>query len=159
MQMQTVEGLMIAGASEGQILRAMRKHESLPLGAKRTKKLIERVKSTWAAEDENQRAVKKAAQERRLIQTIEQAKGEPDEEGHWKDANFAAIVQAERLLADIQGTREPTKVQLDLQVSVAVAHLIASFTPDQVQSALAEQREMERDAENWRAGALPAKAG
>ena len=155
-QLRAVEGLLIQGATHGQIVRAMKKF-AVPCGEKRATNLIERIKTQWAQEDDAVRAVKKAAAERRLIQHIENAKGDVADDGTYKNANFQAIGRFEQLLADLQGTREPVKVQLDLQVSVAVAQLVATYTPEQVTRAITEMAQLERDAELWRKSLPPSK--
>jgi hypothetical protein len=162
-QVAAIEHMMTLGRTQGQIVRWMKneaEENGVPsCGWHRTINIIERVKAKWEAEDEQLRPIKKAAAIRRLMVHIDNAKGKLDEDGRYPEANFAAIAKFESQLADLEGTRAPVKVDVNVQVQQSVAMVLSAMTPDQMQKALNEQLEMERDAQAFRVAALPARTG
>lgn len=145
-QIYTLEGLLVQGASPSQCIRIMReKHPGV--GSARTQKLTDRIHQQWAREDEEARASNRASAERRIKRMQGIAAGRRDEQGEWiEPPDHAAFARYESLLHDLQGIREPVKINLDIQVSAAVMHLIASMSASDVQEALAEIQELERKA-------------
>ncbi len=111
------------------------------IGRNQTLRLIERVYDRWTVEGERDRPRVKEAQVRRLRQmlgrihdTYDQSK--PD---RWL-RNVASAVAVERLLADVQGTREPVKIEHDFSRLQAVDGAVASLSPEKFAAAVAEYR-------------------
>ncbi len=72
-----------------------------------------------------------------------------------------AVATHEKLLADIQGTRAPIKIDVDVRVSESIAHVIMNLTPEQVTEYQHRNAERKRMAAAYEAqmAALPRKAG
>lgn len=128
-----IEKLLIAGIAIARIESACRDQFSMPKSA--VSKCVEQVHARWADEERSNRLHYKTQAMRRLYGHVAEAR---------KDKNWAAVAQLERLLADIQGTKEPLEVQLnvDATISEAVLHVVANLSPERRVALIEEQRRL-----------------
>jgi len=125
--------------------------------ASRVNKLIKAIQARWATEDAENRPSIKAQSIRRVYDHIRRARGHegrpgqgtPGQPGYVAPVSpsapkWSAIARFEELLADFQGTREPLRVSLEVQMTEALMNVIASMTPEQVHAALEEEKERDR---------------
>lgn len=99
--------------------------------------LQSRIREVWAREDEHLIAVRKNEQTRRVMRHLQGAMGQKDANGDWVvRPNWAAVARFEDLLADLHGTREPIRIDIDARASEAVMMVVAQMTPEQVQARL-----------------------
>lgn len=145
-QLRAVEGLLIKQASPSQIVRLMRAYE-VPCGEARTKNLISRIHAQWIADGEAERATTRVVQIKRLIEVIEHAKHLNDK-GEWVDPDYTAMLKAESLLADLQGTREVQAAKVEVRVQHSLLNVIANLTPQEIERIQAQQEQLELAAEN-----------
>ena len=159
-QLRVVEQLMMVGMAAPAIVRAMQQqeqqqHERFACGVGRTALLMRRVREQWGQEDEGARPVAKAAAVRRILRYIQAAQGErrPANEGggYRVNPNWSAVARFEALLADIQGTRAPIEVNVDVRVGQAAMVVLANMTSEQLAERLAAARERRMLAERARA--------
>ncbi len=145
--LQLVEQLMIQGTGAAAIARVCKMR--LGIGAPRCAALRARVTEAWSREDSERRGELKAAQARRLQGYIQQARGRrsDDNKGWAERPDYQAIGRFESLLADLHGTREPIKIDLTVQASASVMHVISAMTPEQVNARLQRYVELKRLAE------------
>ena len=128
-----VEQLLIAGVNKNQIAQELRRRFNTTPSATGT--LIARVRKRWADEERENRPSYKAAAIRRITGHIAQAR---------QSKNWAAVAQLERLMSEIQGTREPIEVQMNVDVSLpeAAMRVVATLPPEKFQAMIAEQRRL-----------------
>lgn len=135
-----VESLWIQGTSREQIVKVAA--VQIP-GFRRNAVLtvLDRVKERVVAEGEADRRAWKTQQIRRLYGQIQRlrtmaqtalARDPPDVRAA-ADVE-RTIVGSEKLLADIQGNREPLQVSVEVSMQAAVAMVVAELTPDQIQA-------------------------
>lgn len=132
-QLAGIERLLIAGVSVSRVEHAMREEFGMTPSA--TKRAIDAVRRRWTEEERENRAHYKAMAQRRIYGHIAEAR---------KAANFASVAQLERLLAEIQGTREPEALQIsvDATVSEAALSVISGLTRERIEALVAEQRRL-----------------
>lgn len=132
-QMDAVEQLLVAGIPVSRIEKEAKQRWGLT--AARTKRLIDRVRARWAEESRAERPHWKAQAIRRLYGHIAKARGE----GQWN-----AVAAFERLLAEMQGTKEPVEIQLNVDATVteAALHVVSRLTPEKRAQIVAEQRRL-----------------
>lgn len=148
---ELVEALLINGVPEHRIEATLREQFS------RTRhgdvgRIIASVRARWAEEEKNNRPHFKATAQRRLYTHIAKAS---------KEANFAAVAALERLLSDVQGTKEAVEVNLNLDATVteAVMHVVANLSTEEMDRITQEQREFRALRERAQAGeSLPLMA-
>lgn len=130
-----IEKLLVAGVNTGRIESACREAFNPPMPKTSVAKYIEQVRARWAEEERTNRVHYKAQAMRRLYGHVAEAR---------KAANWAAVAQLERLLADIQGTKEPVEVQLNVDATVteAVLHVVATLSPERRRAMIEEQRRL-----------------
>lgn len=128
-----IEGLMVAGLSMPQVERAAR--ESFAMNRVQVASYVGRIRERWAEEEKAQRPHNKAQQMRRVCGHIAEAR---------RDKNWAAVAQFEKLLSDIQGTKEPVEinVNVDAVVTEAALQVIAGLTPERRRALIDEQRRL-----------------
>jgi hypothetical protein len=134
-----VEHCLLVGMTHRMVYLAARQPppEGLGIGQTSTEKYIRRVRERWLMEAEASRPNDKANAVNRLMQSMRDAR----RAGKW-----SAVLGFERLIADIQGTREPLRVDLNMNVNTALMNIIGSYTDEQRDSILAEYEEMEERA-------------
>lgn len=137
-----IEELWFQCVDERRII-AIAKRE-LDIGPTATRVVLARVRERCQREHEENRVAWKHQAVERISREIRDAK---------KESAWGAVASFERLLADIQGTREPLRVDVNVAVNQAVVHVIGSMSAEQMQLLLEEYNEMER-----RAKALPVHA-
>lgn len=133
-RLRTVEALMLSGLATSQVCEQAKKH--LSITAAKTTELMRKIRARWLSEDSESRASWKSAQIRRLMGYIKVARGgvvqSPSGEQTSIPPNFGALAKFEGLLADLQGTRDPIKLDFDVTVSQAIVHVAANMTPAQI---------------------------
>ena len=132
-RMDVIEQLMIRGVSPSKIEKACAERFKMSRGA--VAKYIDALRSQWAEEERSSRLTNKTTAQRRLYQHIQKAK---DSE------NWAAVAALERLLSDIQGTKEAIEIHLNVDATVteATLHVVANLSPEQRTNIIAEQRKL-----------------
>lgn len=92
-----------------------------------TKTQIARIRRHWREIDVDRRPDYKNAAMRRLLNSIMAAR---------KKGDFGAVATLERLLADIQGTKEPLKLQLNVSsvLEHSVAEAVARMSNERIQA-------------------------
>lgn len=157
-QESAVEQLLVQGVTNRQVALTMRKQ--FDVGEARTRTLINRTHQRWEAESELGRASRKEATVRRISRRIvsldQRLQGQRGEHGEvvvapvTKPGEIAAIHGAlhkwESLLAEVEGTLAPVKVEVSVQVSQAILQIIATMTPEEVSQAMSALDEQERKA-------------
>lgn len=128
-----IEQLLIAGVSRSRISTLMAQRYGLTDGQVRGH--MERIKARWISEEKENRAMYKETAMRRLYGHIAEAK---------KAGNWASVAQLERLLAEMQGTREPVEVAVNVGSTVveAAAHVLSGLTPEKIAALVSEQRRL-----------------
>ena len=128
-----IEQLLISGVSRSRIEGLMRERYEMSSGAVRG--VIERVRRRWAEEERESRLHYKEMAMRRLYGHIAEAR---------KAANWPAVAQLERLLAEMQGTREPMVVEVNASalLTESAAHVLSQMTPERRGALIAQQREL-----------------
>ena len=98
---------------------------------------IAKCKDGWAAQDAEQQPRLKGAATRRILDHVGKAKAQ----NRW-----AAVATLEHLLADIQGTRAPIRVEVDVTEAqrAALAGALANMPTERVLALAAARRELER---------------
>lgn len=127
-----IEQLMVAGLSMSKIEEACKSRFGLK--PKKVKEYAAVVRARWAEEEKDARPVYKQQAMRRLINHINAAV---------KEKNFAAVAQFERLLSEMQGTKEAAQVHVDVGVvtSQALLHVVGNLTPEKRAEIIRLQRE------------------
>ncbi len=139
-QMRVVESLVVQCASRSSMISICR--QQLNIGPSRINKLVLMVLDAWKEEDAEMKAANKPAAIRRLYRNILNAQGQQDAQGNWiRKPDHPSLARYEALLADIQGTREPIKVDIDVRVSTACVNVIANMSSADVQKYLVMYKE------------------
>ena len=130
-RMDFIEKLLVAGVGVGRVETACR--DQFSMGKTAVNSYVMRIRTRWAEEERGNRPHYKAQAMRRLYGHVMEAR---------KDKNWAAVAQLERLISDIQGTKEPVEIQLnvDATVSEAVIHVVANLSPERRKALIEEQR-------------------
>jgi len=158
---QTVEGLLLQGAGNHQLLRAMREQHGL--GQAYALKLAGRVRRRWADETEQQRPFTRAEQIRRVRRMILRLQGDPIVENNqvvgWRTPpDYQKLLRWERFLADLEGNREPIRVDIDVRYTQAMLAVIGSVDGEHLKRLADEQREVELKAKAFDALPVPSAA-
>jgi len=139
------------------VKRAMR--ERFGITPNRTQKLVGRVRERWVREDEASGAlqVNRAEAVRRVKRQIGVASGRKDQGGAWVEKpDHSAVARYEHILANLQGTYAPVKVDVVFRVSESIMPVIGNLTPEQVQEILERQRALRELEERDRARTVEA---
>lgn len=128
-----IERLMIAGVSQSRTENAMRDRHGMSRHA--VQSAMRRVRQRWVEEERENRPSYKNTAMRRLLGSIAEARGAK---------NFAAVAQLERLLAEMQGTREPIEMNVNVETTLpeAALQVAAQLTPERFDALVAEQRKL-----------------
>ncbi len=96
---------------------------------------VARIREKWAEEERAARPHYKAQAMRRIYGHIAEAK---------RDKNWSAIAQFEKILSDMQGTKEPVEinVNIDATVTEAALHVVSTLTPERRRALIEEQRRL-----------------
>jgi hypothetical protein len=113
--------------------------------------MIERVKLRWVAEEERNRPKAKAWAIQRLLNDLSELRA-----GESKTWDHGAIMQRERLLSDLQGTKEPIKVNVEFAQVEAVDRVMLELTPEQFRAAVDIALDEKRKARLFEAGKVVA---
>ncbi len=130
-----VEALLIKGKSKTNIVAECKAKFGIGNNAVTTS--MRRIAERWAKEEEERRPLWKMAQVSRLNDHIAEAK----EKGKWD-----AVGRFENLLSEITGTKEPIKVQVSHQITVAMMSVIGSLSEQEIVNIIEEQRQLEKAA-------------
>lgn len=130
---QFVEQLLIAGVSAGRVERVAA--EKFGVARATIRGSIEKVRVRWAEEERGNRPHLKAQAQRRLIAHIAEAR---------KENQWSAIAQLERLLSEMQGTREPVEINLNVDATVteAAMHVVANLSQEKVAELVERQKRL-----------------
>lgn len=145
MRLAFIERLFVEGIPEARIFTLARrptqptddKPAGLGIGYDKAKRLLGVVKERLVRESESLRPTNKAAAERRILGDIQAAKAAK---------NWAAVRGFESLLADIQGTKDPIRVDVSVTQRSAVVHLIGNMTDGEFTELVDEYEELEARA-------------
>lgn len=130
-----IETLVIKGASKMSIEDECKSR--FGVGPVAVSSSLKRIADRWSKEEEERRPLWKMAQVSRINEHINDAKSK----GKWD-----AIARLENLLSDITGTKEPIKIQISHQITVAMMSVIGNLTEEEIASMVKEQRQLEKDA-------------
>lgn len=128
-----IEALMIQGVPLSRIESSAK--TSFSMSRNQVATYMTRIREKWSEEEQKARPHYKAQAMRRILGHIAQAKG---------DKNWAAVAQFEKLLAEMQGTKEAVEVHLnvDVQTTEAVLHVISGLSPERRTALIEEQRRL-----------------
>ena len=151
-QENAVEDLMVHGMLPHQVRRILKGDPSKgiigqwpKITQKRVDILCDRVRERWQKERAKTRDSDREAAIRRIARFRQWASGEQNSDGTWKvKPNHAALVAYERILMDLQGTREAIKVDVDVRYTEAMLGVVARLEGDEGSKLLEEAREQER---------------
>lgn len=166
-----VEAMFVEGKPAAVIRAFMRRRYKV--GEARANRLLDLVKQSMIRDDELTRDANRSTAIRRVQSQIQDIAGrllEKQErvvtQGRGKskrqvlveverpDADYARLhtvrLQYERLLSDLQGTREPIRISLDVQVTHGIMQVISTMSPEEVAQKLAQHAEMQRQASLYR---------
>jgi hypothetical protein len=146
-QRALITNMICANWTVHQMYVGMRKQ--FGVGRVRTEKLRDEVLRGWAALDEEMRPHHKAIAVRNLTRWITKAE---------KDKRWHAVAAFHSQLMDVQGTREPLKLDVNAELKASLASAVFNLTPEQMQEMLEQRRELERQAALGRAGGVVAGA-
>ncbi|MEZ4438603.1 MAG: hypothetical protein R3B72_05920 [Polyangiaceae bacterium] len=120
----TIETMLAHGIATVDIAERMARPPFLMSSAS-VKNAIYRQRRRWREQDADRRGDYKLMAQERLLKTIAEAR---------KEGHYAAVASLERELASIQGTREPERVQLDVDTirRDAVERCLAYMKPEQI---------------------------
>lgn len=137
-RLMAVEQMLTLGSTPAQMEAALKAQFNMGPGA--VASYVARVRARWAAEGEQDRAQLKKAAVKRLQQHIR---------GAVAKGQFSAVAQLERLLADIQGTKEAVEVNLNVSTTVteAVIGIVTGMTAEEQAALIEEQRRLLQRAE------------
>lgn len=141
-QTETIEALMVAGIQHTKIVSSVARPiapgtNGLGITKTRALKLIGRIDAKWAHEDLERRATWKSTVMRRILGQIQACQGKrgradpnnPESPIVWiEKPNHSAIIRYENLLADIQGTREPLQVDVNVQVAESLVAVFSNYS-------------------------------
>jgi hypothetical protein len=151
--MHFIEQLYLRGTSlRGMV--ALAKSE-LGVGPKRVNVILQRIKDAWRTEDDENRKSAKSSTIRRIQRYIQDAQGrrDPADPKKWLEKpNFQALARFEALLADIQGTREPINIDINVRIQETVLNVIADLSPEELTEIVNEYDDTQRLAEAARKG-------
>ncbi len=133
-----IEKLMMLGVAQTQIEHACRAKYGMKTALVR--RYQSEIRNRWAEEEQVNRPTNKAAAVRRLYSHIQKA---------LQKEEWAAVAAFERILSDIQGTKEAVEVNLNVDATVteATLHVIANLSPARREAMLEEQRQLRLLAE------------
>jgi hypothetical protein len=126
--------------------------QSISLG--RVTTLITRVRQSWKDQDDEQRPHRKAETSRRIfehIMKINEELNQPDLTISERVVLRRTLISFENLFADVEDTRAPMKVEVDVKVRQSLSAVITALPPETMQEYLAEYQENIRLAAAYRA--------
>ena len=98
---------------------------------------VKLVKENLTSDSDSNRSRNRADTERRLLNDIRDARNQ---------RRWGAVAAFERLLSDVQGTKAPVRVDLTLNVNAALANVLNSLSPDEMNGLVSEYEELELKA-------------
>lgn len=131
-----IEEAIIAGITNKRILEMVNK-EYGRISKFTFDGIMEQISIEWSKEAEQRRSLNKEAAERRLMKYIRTC----SDKQKWSD-----VSKFENLLADIQGTKDPITINVNMAITSAMYNVIGGMTAEQLQSSLNQVRELERKA-------------
>jgi hypothetical protein len=147
-QLELVSDLLMQGTDVTRVWRICRARWST-LSKKRVDRLVERVRERWMADAEKTKGMDREAAIRRIHNLRAWAAGEKDRSGaNWvRKPDSRTLLHCERLLMDLQGTREAIKVDVTATYTQAMLTVMARLEGDEASAILEEAHEQERLAE------------
>lgn len=152
-----MEELLISGLTPRQMASAWR--EKFPtLGKQRYTVLHARIHARILAEEKEHAATRRSEQIKRIQSTIAKLRASfklcPEKNRSELRMLSSALKEQESLLADICGTREAVKIDVNVRVKEDVMAVIMNMSPEQMNKRLQQQHEMERALEIARSRGL-----
>jgi hypothetical protein len=140
-----VEEQLCSGVPMYKLVAFARRRFNLSLS--QAKARIEAVRERWVSEDKAQIEKWKSEAARRLHEGMEKAKQDLKD----KPAQLhSALLRYEDQLAKIQGTYAAVKIDIDVTVSQHLVGVVANLTAEQVADHLANYRETQRQAAEYK---------
>jgi hypothetical protein len=141
-----IESMLLKGIAINAIRLYCRQEHGV--GKDLVDKAIKKIYEQWSIEDQEARPHRRSLQVRRIYRELDAAS---------KDSKHSAVAALERLIAEIQGNKEPERVQIaSFNAHAAITELLGSFTDDQVHQLAQDQMVIEAKAELAdRAGLAP----
>lgn len=148
-QEERVEAGLVRAASVNQIAETLRTEHGV--GRRRTLQLIARIRERWSRETESTRAYTRDEQIRRVRLYIQRLQGRPkivngEMKGWDEPPNYHMLHKWESLLADLEGNKEPLKINVDVRYTEAMLSVMAGVTGEDLLRLAQEQREIEAKA-------------
>jgi len=150
-----VEQLVMRGASSRAIVEAAK--SKLGITKSQTLLAVTKVKERWRVEYDTDRAYWKLAAIKRIQQSINRLMaGKPASDGLGPPkVEHALVLKYEQFLSDLQGTKDPIKIDLASSFNEAIVGIVGGMTEEQITQLAAEYDENERLA-NLARRTLPA---
>jgi hypothetical protein len=153
-QEQRVEGLLLQAASTAQIVATLR---DMGVKRRRAAQLVSRIRDRWSRETEATRAYTRDEQIRRVKRYIQRLQGRPkivDDQivGWHEQPNYPMLHRWESLLADLEGNKEPLKINVDVRYTEAMLAVVGSMPGEDLLRLAQEQREIEAKARAYDEG-------
>lgn len=132
-RMEVIEQLMIRGVGATKIAKACADRFGMSKPA--VSRYMDKLREQWADEERSSRTTNKATAQRHIYQHIQKAR----DSGNW-----GAVAAFERLLSEIQGTKEALEVNMNIDASIkeATLHVVASLSPEQRTRIIEQQRRL-----------------
>lgn len=129
-RIELVERLYVMGVTLPRIEAALRERYG-PRAAKAARTLLNRVRARWSEEETANRTYWKEQAMRRVITHVQKAR---------ELEQMGAVAQLERLLSEMQGTREPEQLVVSGSIGVHEARMqLIAQLPEEELKALAEE--------------------
>lgn len=100
-------------------------------------RLVSYIGDRWIKEEEDRRPLYKSAAMERLARYSRKAA---------EEKNWSAVARFESLLADMQGTKEPIRIQVTAQVTTAMLNIIGNMSTDDIRTIEDQMRELESNS-------------
>lgn len=121
-----------------------------PWTRSRVDNLIGRIRDRMASagRDDREVAIDRQRAVDRMFEAVRYAAGEKDKDGHWvRKPDIKSQVAAERLLADLQGTKAPEKVDVNVRYTHAMLQVMANLEGERGQKLFEMALEQKRLAD------------
>jgi hypothetical protein len=145
------EEFLLNGFISGESIHVLRrafKKQFPDTGTNRFRQLSARVRARMVDEDKDRVATRKVEQINRTMRVITKLRisffATPERAVADLRRLSAAIREQEQLLADLTGTREPLKVEVDMRVKEAVTAVVLNMSPEQMNARLQDFQETMR---------------
>lgn len=127
------------GASDTMVVQWAR--ATYGFGENRSRTILAKVRGKLIVDFETRKNAARAEMSERLRNTLVLMR-EPhkNENGNARPLPWQSIARVEELLADVEGTREPQKVELDVRVQTALMKVVTNLSPERMEELRAKAR-------------------